>query len=199
MVDPPWAYQQKWMQAGKGNALSHDGLAGIFRRAGIRGAAAQYDCMSLEEIAALPVGDWADAEGSHLYLWTTNAFIPHAFKIIAAWGFDYKTKITWVKKQLGMGMYYRNTTEDVLFAVKGSLKCLRRDVPTHFIAPRGAHSEKPSAFYDIAESMSPGPRVDVFARKLRFNWDGWGDGVGSDQAPEGLPTPDEVRAMRKGE
>jgi N6-adenosine-specific RNA methylase IME4 len=94
-----------------------------------------------------------------------------------AWGFDYKTKITWCKTQIGAGRYYRNTTEDALFAVKGRLLCLRADMPTHFVAPRTRHSQKPDAFYDIVESMSPGPYLDVFARRQRFGWDVFGDEV----------------------
>ena len=89
----------------------------------------------------------------------------------------YKTMITWAKTQIGMGMYFRNTTEHALFGVRGRLKCLRRDVPTHFVAPRGSHSAKPEAFYDIVESMSPGPYLDVFARRLRLGWDCWGNEV----------------------
>ena len=192
VVDPPWAYQQKWMQAGKGNALTHDGLAGVFD-GGIRGAAAHYACMSLDEISAMPIGEWAEAD-SHLYLWTTNAFIPHAFDIIRSWGFDYKTKITWIKRGLGMGMYFRNTTEDVLFAVRGNLKLLRRDLPTHIMTRRRPHSSKPPEFYEMFESASPGPRLDVFARGWHPGFDQWGDEVG---APPGLPTPDQVRARVK--
>jgi N6-adenosine-specific RNA methylase IME4 len=184
VIDPPWAYQQRWAQRGKGNAHSHDGLAGIFKRggkggeyaAGIRGAAAQYDCMSIEQIAALPVGEWA-ADDAHLYLWTTNAFLRDAFALMEGWGFAYKTTLTWIKHQLGMGMYFRNTTEHVLFGVRGSLKLARRDVPTHFVARRGRHSEKPAVFYDIVAECSPEPRLDVFARKHRFGWDAYGDEV----------------------
>ncbi len=187
VVDPPWAYQQRWQQAGKGNALSHDGLRGIFKRggkggeykAGVRGAAASYECMSLAQIAAMPIGEWAD-DNAHLYLWTTNAFVRDTFPLLEAWGFSYKTMITWRKNQLGMGMYFRNTTEHVLFGVRGRLKLLRRDVPTHLDAPRGRHSEKPAAFYDVIETCSPAPRLDVFARAHRFGWDVYGDEVYTD-------------------
>ena len=143
-------------------------------RAGIRGAAAKYPCLDVDAIGEIPVGDWAD-KNAHMYLWTTNSFLRDAFVLMERWGFAYKTMITWAKTQIGMGMYFRNTTEHALFGVRGRLKCLRRDVPTHFVAPRGAHSAKPEAFYDMVESMSPGPYLDVFARRLRMGWDCWGN------------------------
>lgn len=183
VVDPPWSYTQHWKRSDQWRSLSgrmfkrggHNGKYG----AGARGAAAQYDCMPLDAISALGVGDWADVD-AHLYVWTTNAFLRDTFPIIEAWGFSYKTMITWVKNQIGMGLYFRNSTEHVLFAVRGRLKPLRRDVRTDFAAPRGRHSEKPAAFYDMVESMSPGPYLDVFARKKRFGWDVYGNEVYSD-------------------
>ncbi len=169
VVDPPWNYTNHWKRKEEWDSKT----GRMFKTGTARGAATQYACMSLDQIAAFPIGEWAE-DDAHLYLWTTNAFILDAKPIIEAWGFEYKTKITWIKKGLGMGMYYRNTTEDALFAVRGSLKCLRRDVPTHLIASRGRHSEKPAAFYDMVQSMSPGPYLDVFARKHRFGWDAFG-------------------------
>ena len=179
VVDPPWAYDNTWNQVGA------DGD-------GIRGAAAHYDTMSLQEIATFPIDEWAEAE-AHLYLWTTNSHIMHAFPLIEAWGFEYKTKITWIKAPgLGMGSYYRNTTEDCLFAIRGGLKCLRANVPTHLITRQRRHSSKPPEFYETVESMSPGPRLDAFSRTWHPGFDQWGDGV---ETPAGLPTPDEVRAL----
>jgi N6-adenosine-specific RNA methylase IME4 len=187
VIDPPWAYRQRWLQAGKGNALSHDGLAGIFKRggangnarAGIRGAAAKYNCMPLSEIYALLVGEWTE-DDAHLWLWTTNHFMLEAHRCLKTWGFDYKTMLTWVKPQMGMGMYLRGTTEHVLFAVRGHLKLLRRDIRTDLRAPRGEHSEKPQAFYDMVETASPGPYLDVFARRQRMGWSVAGDEVYSE-------------------
>jgi N6-adenosine-specific RNA methylase IME4 len=180
VVDPPWSYTQHWRRSDQWRSLTgrmfkrggHNGKYG----AGARGAAAQYDCMTLDQIGALPLAEWAEPD-AHLYLWTTNAFIRDAFPLVDGWDFTYKTKITWVKRQLGMGLYFRNTTEDVLFAVRGTLKCLRRDVPTHILAPRTRHSAKPDAFYDMVETMSPGPYLDVFARKQRMGWDVAGNEV----------------------
>ena len=169
VVDPPWAYRD----------------AAFSRRA--RDAA--YDCMAVEEISALPIADWV-CDDSHIYLWTTNAFMEEAHQILRSWGVVQKTILTWGKSRFGAGRYFRNQTEHVLFAVKGRMMLRRADVGTLFYGQRGRHSEKPHAFYDMVESVSPGPYLDVFARKLRFNWDAWGDEVG---APEGLPTPEELR------
>ena len=191
VVDPPWAYNDT-LGYKRGSAQFYTGQKAATPRA----AAANYDTLACGEISRLPVADWADVD-AHLYLWTTNSFIVQGHELVTAWGFQYKTMLTWVKPQIGMGHYYRNNTEHILFAVRGKLGVLRHDVPTAFTANRGKHSEKPAAFYDMVESMSPGPYLDVFARKLRFNWSGWGDGLGADYAPLGLPTPDQVRARKR--
>ena len=181
VVDPPWAYKDKLRM---GSGPKH------------RGADSHYGTASLEAIAAIPVGGWA-ADDAHLYVWVTNSFLCEAHELMRRWEFQYKTMLTWVKSYLGMGHYYRGSTEHVLFGVRGNLPARRRDLPTHFTGRNDGrqHSQKPAAFYDMVESMSPGPYLDVFARKLRFNWDAWGDEVG---APPGLPTPDQVRARRTG-
>jgi len=168
VADPPWHYDNSWN--------SYRGV-GQPRNTG---AAGQYATMTVDEIANLPVGLWAQGN-SHLYLWTTNAYIEQAHRIARAWGFNVKTILTWVKRRakddnwIGMGSYYRNVTEHVLFAVRGSLGVLHNDQATLFYGARGAHSEKPAAFYDMVQRMSPGPYLDVFARKQRMGWDSWGD------------------------
>ena len=128
-----------------------------------------YVGMTLDQMAAVPIGAQAE-DDAHIYVWTTNAFLRDTFPLLDAWGFTYKTMLTWEKNQLGMGLYFRGTTEHVLFGVRGRLKLLRRDLPTHFRAPRTRHSEKPQAFYDMVETASPGPYLDVFARKQRMGW-----------------------------
>lgn len=142
-----------------------------------------YTTMNNEQIAGLPVGAWA-TEDAHLYLWCMNSNLIAAHKIAGVWGFEVKTVITWIKgrfdgrrlvQHIGLGHYYRNSTEHVLFGVRGKLSTLNDDAPTAFIAPRREHSEKPAAFYDMVERMSPGPYLDVFARSQRFNWDTFGD------------------------
>jgi N6-adenosine-specific RNA methylase IME4 len=139
-----------------------------------RGAATKYKVATLAELAAIPVGDWAE-EKAHMYLWTTNSFMVEAHELMKVWGFKQKTILTWVKPKLGLGRYFRNCTEHVLFGTRGNLPVLRRDMRTVFNAPQGRHSEKPAAFYDMVQHMSPGPYLDVFARKQRFQWDTWGD------------------------
>ena len=144
------------------------------------GADANYPTMRPEELMGMPVGLWA-SDNSHLYLWTTNTFIVEAHQIAKAWGFQPKTVLTWIKRRirddewLGMGHYFRGTTEHIVFAVRGALNTSHGDQPNFFYGARGAHSEKPAAFYDMVQRMSPGPYLDVFARKQRFGFDTWGD------------------------
>jgi len=144
------------------------------------GADANYPTMTVDQLRNMPVGLWAQ-NNAHLYLWTTNTFIVEAHQIAKDWGFVPKTVLTWIKRRpsndswLGMGRYFRGTTEHIVFAVRGSLNTYRNDQPNFFYAARGAHSEKPAAFYDMVQHMSPGPYLDVFARKQRFGWDTWGD------------------------
>ena len=176
VADPPWQFDQSWGEnylAYRSHSPGTVNSPNEGRRLK-RGAAANYPVMTIDEIKMIPVGIWA-ANDSHLYLWTTNSHIRLAFDVMEAWGFKYKTMLTWCKNKIGMGTYFRNTTEHVLFGVRGSLGLKRHDIWTHFNAPRHAHSEKPDTFYDIVQSASPGPYLDVFARKQRFGFDTWGD------------------------
>ena len=142
--------------------------------------ALDYPTMSQHELANLPIGLWAE-DKAHLYLWTTNSMMADALALVKGWGFKYSTLITWVKRHpsndgwMGLGRYYRSTTEHIVFAVRGGLDVFHKNQPNFFFAGRGIHSEKPAAFYDIVERMSPGPYLDVFARKQRFNWDTFGN------------------------
>lgn len=174
VADPPWTYNQKWAGGNTGFGASSAARAKGSRLT--RGAGAQYDVMTLIDIEALPVKDWADVD-AHLYLWTTNAFMEAALRIARAWGFEQKTILTWVKPRVGLGHYFRNNTEHVLFCVRGSLAPLSTPLRTAYEWEQGRHSEKPAGLYDLAESVSPGPRLDVFARLHRFNWDAWGNEV----------------------
>ena len=115
-----------------------------------------------------PPWDWGD--------WVTNRSLPKAFRLIETWGFRYITCLTWVKPSFGMGNYFRGSTEQILFAVKGSQPLKRKDVGTHFEAPRGnGHSAKPDEFYNLVESCSYGPYIDIFGRKERDGWSVWGE------------------------
>jgi N6-adenosine-specific RNA methylase IME4 len=134
--------------------------------------------MSLEEIKSLPVGDLA-AEACHLWLWTTNAFLCQGFDVMEAWGFKYLVPIVWVKPS-GFGNYFVHRTQIILFGYKD--KCLfprERYLPNVFQATAGRHSEKPSASYELIERVSSEPRVELFARSVRKDWDVWGNEVES--------------------
>lgn len=156
VLDPPWDW-------------SDEGDADQFGR-----ARPTYATMPIEDIAAEPVGDRAQ-DNAHLYLWITNRSLPKGFALLERWGFRYVTAITWVKPSIGMGNYFRGSTEHVLFGVRGSLPLLRADVGTHLTAPRPArHSQKPDEFYELVEACSPGPWLDWPARQPRDGWVAFG-------------------------
>lgn len=163
LADPPWQYDNKGTRGAVGDVAP--------------GKKFHYETMPLEEIAALAV---PAADDAHLYLWTTNAFLRPAFDVMEAWGFDYKTCLTWCKPQIGMGNYFRNNTEHVLFGVRGRLPTNVNDVGTWFEAKRGRHSAKPETFLDLLEAASPGPYFEMFARATgqlwkREGWTYWGN------------------------
>lgn len=173
LVDPPWRFQNR---TGK--------VAPEHRRLD------RYATMSVEEIQALPVGQLAAAR-SHLYLWCPNALLPDGLSILSAWGFTYKTNLVWYKVRKdggpdgrGVGFYFRNVTELVLFGVKGRLRTgdpARRQV--NLLATRKQeHSRKPDELYEIVEACSPGPYVELFARFRRPGWTQWGDQIDSYEA-----------------
>ena len=153
---------------------------GVFKRRYKRRTELPYPSMSLEDIKNLPVGEIAE-QGCHLWLWTTNQTLPAGFDVMKAWGFKYLAPITWVKPS-GLGNYFISRTQTLLFGYKG--KCvfpLGRYKPTVIMAtPQHNHSQKPEAFYELIESISPEPRIELFARKKRFGWDVWGNEVESD-------------------
>ena len=146
VADPPWRY---------GNTST-------------RGAAEDhYPTMSIEELCELDIARERAAEESHLYLWTTAGHLPDAFRVVEAWGFTYKTYLVWVKPQMGMGNYFRVSTELVLFAVKGGMRTLDRGLMNYFEARRAKHSSKPRAFRELVKKASPGPYMEMFARCRR--------------------------------
>jgi len=141
-----------------------------------------YPKLSIASLCALDVRTLCD-DNAHLYLWTTNAFMEEAHQVARAWGFKPKTIITWGKVyqveptrvSMKTGFYFRGATEHVVFAVRGSLP-VRGTWPTLFLWPRiGKHSKKPEAFIDLVEQASPGPYVELFARRHRLGWDVWGN------------------------
>lgn len=133
-----------------------------------------YATMTVEAIAALqpPVADDA-----HLYLWTINSHVEAAYEVARAWGFKPSTLLVWAKapKGKGLGGTFAVATEFVLFARRGSLAALDRCERNWWMWPRGAHSAKPDAFQDVVEQVSPGPYLELFARRDRLGWDTWGN------------------------
>lgn len=158
IIDPPW----DWADEGDINQMGR--------------AKPDYATLSIDQLAALPVGELAD-DDCHLYLWITNRSLPKGFRLLDAWGFRYVTCVTWVKPSFGMGNYFRGQTEHLLFGVRGSQMLKRKDVGTVFHSARGdgGHSSKPEAFYDLVESCSPGPYLEMFSRTDRNDWTHWGE------------------------
>jgi len=163
-ADPPWEQR----------------LKGIYRVRPNTRPKLPYSTMSTLEICTLPIPELAD-NNCHLWLWTTNQFLHDGFHVLKAWGFKYLAPITWVK-QSGTGNYFIHRTQTLLFGYKG--KCLfplERYRPTVVFASNPTkHSRKPQCIYDLIESISPEPRIELFARKKRFGWDCWGNEVESD-------------------
>jgi N6-adenosine-specific RNA methylase IME4 len=175
LADPPWQFQNR---TGK-MAPEHRRLA-------------RYGTLELPDILALPVAHLA-SEKSHLYLWVPNALLPEGLQVMKAWGFEYKSNIVWHKIRKdggpdgrGVGFYFRNTTELVLFGVRGkdvrTLAPGRRQVNIIKTMKR-EHSRKPDELFPIVEACSWGPRLELFARGPRPGWTVWGD-----QAEEYAPS-----------
>ena len=157
VLDPPWSW-------------GDEGDCDQFGR-----ARPTYATMPLEQLLKLPVNKLAD-EDCHLYLWITNRSLLKGGVLLEKWGFRYITALTWCKPSFGMGSYFRGSSEHILFGVRGSQSLKRKDVGTWFSAPRGplGHSSKPIEFYDLVESCSPGPYLEMFARRQRAGWTSWG-------------------------
>ena len=152
-----------------------------------------YRTMSLARIKALPVGALA-ARDAHLWLWTTNALLPTAYEVAEAWGFTVRSPLTWVKFRLGLGGRYqlRNATEQLLFCTRGKAPLGSRSQPTWFNAPVTEHSRKPAEQFAIIERVSPGPYLELFARRRPESnqpWAVWGDQVASDIRIPGFAVP----------
>ena len=152
-----------------------------------------YRTMSLARIMALPVGSLA-ARDAHLWLWTTNALLPRAYEVAEAWGFTVRSPLTWVKFRLGLGGRYqlRNATEQLLFCTRGKAPLGSRSQPTWFNAPVQEHSRKPAEQFAIIERVSPGPYLELFARRRPESnqpWAVWGDQLASDIRIPGFAVP----------
>ena len=176
LADPPWRFQNR---TGK--------VAPEHKRLG------RYATMSLDEIKALPVND-VTAKNAHLYLWVPNALLPEGIEVMEAWGFRYVSNLVWAKRRKdggpdgrGVGFYFRNVTELILFGVKGHLRTLdagRRQV--NMIETRKReHSRKPDEQYELIQSCSPGPYLEMFARYPQPHWTVWGNEADEDVTPQG--------------
>ena len=138
------------------------------------GAGEYYPLMKLEDIKNLPIKDISD-EDAHLYLWCPNSLLPQALEVMKSWGFEFKTIITWVKNRSIFGYYFKGQTEQLLFGVKGKLPPLKQNQVTILNGKIGKHSQKPSGQYVMIETVSPSPRIELFARHRRQGWDVWGN------------------------
>jgi N6-adenosine-specific RNA methylase IME4 len=175
LVDPPWQFTNKTGKV----APEHKRLS-------------RYGTMRLDEIMALPVEQLA-ASTCHLYLWCPNAMLPEGLAVLKAWGFTYKSNIVWHKIRKdggsdgrGVGFYFRNVTELILFGVRGknarTLAPGRRQV--NLLATRKReHSRKPDEQYEVIEACSPGPFLELFARGVRKGWSMWGNQANDDYRP----------------
>jgi len=167
LADPPWQFKNR---TGK-MAPEHKRLN-------------RYPTLSLEEIKSLPVAKVVQ-EPAHLYLWVPNALLPEGLEVMKAWGFEYKTNIVWYKvrkdggpDRRGVGFYFRNVTEILLFGIRGkNARTLQpgRSQENIIIARKREHSRKPDEQYRIIESCSRGPYLELFARGTRNGWTGWGN------------------------
>jgi len=167
LADPPWQFQNRTGKV----APEHKRLK-------------RYHTMTLDQIQAMPVAAHA-SDKSHLYLWVPNALLQEGLAVMKAWGFTYKSNIVWHKIRKdggpdgrGVGFYFRNVTELVLFGIRGknnrTLQPGRTQV--NFLATRKQeHSRKPDEMYGIIEACSAGPYLELFARERRKGWTQWGD------------------------
>ncbi len=145
-----------------------------------RGAQRHYPLMTVDAIAALPVASLTSTD-AHLWLWVTNATLFAGQAVMEAWGFTYRSCLTWVKPGLGLGSsYLRNNTEHLLFGTKGKAPILYRSQPTWLFAPKQDHSHKPEEQYAIIERCSPGPYLELFARRKQPGWQVWGNEISSE-------------------
>lgn len=170
LADPPWQFQNKTGKV----APEHKRLN-------------RYATMTLPEIKELPVTQVVD-EVAHLYLWVPNALLPEGLEVMAAWGFKYKANVVWHKVRKdggpdgrGVGFYFRNTTEIILFGTRG--KNARTLAPGRsqvniIRTMKREHSRKPDEQYPIIEACSPGPFLEMFGRGGRKNWVTWGNQAG---------------------
>src|SRR5579875_2845776 len=166
LADPPWRFTNRTGKV----APEHRRLS-------------RYCTMDMYEITTLPVAQCVLPQ-SHLYLWVPNALVLEGLEVMRQWGFTYKTNLVWYKVRKdggpdgrGVGFYFRNVTELILFGTRGTLRTSqrgRRQVNV-IISQKREHSRKPDELYDVIEGCSPGPYLELFARRARSGWKQWGN------------------------
>lgn len=175
MADPPWRFTNRTGKV----APEHKRLA-------------RYPTMTLDDICNLPVADYLQ-DTAHCYLWVPNALLPDGLRVLAAWGFEYKSNIIWHKVRRdggsdgrGVGFYFRNVTEIILFGVRGKNARTRdagRTQVNLFSTRKREHSRKPDEQYAIIEACSHGPYLELFGRGRRTGWTVWGNQADDDYKP----------------
>lgn len=176
LADPPWQFQNR---TGK--------VAPEHRRLN------RYGTMTLDDIKRLPVAEGVQ-DSAHLYLWVPNALLPEGLEVLRAWGFSYKSNIVWHKIRKdggsdgrGVGFYFRNVTELILFGVRGkNARTLApgRSQVNYLSSRKREHSRKPDEQYPLIESCSPGPYLELFARGVRSGWTNWGNQADESYTPK---------------
>ena len=176
VLDPPWDVEQK------GNG---------------RGAARHYPLMTLDRIKAMPVADLCE-ENAHCWLWVTNATLEHGYDVLRVWGFTPRSIFTWVKPRMGLGVYLRNATEHILLGTRGKAPVLFNAQMNWGIFPLQDHSHKPEEIHEIVRRCSPGPYLELFARRKYPGFDVWGNEIESDVEIPGFPVPEySAKAIKK--
>ena len=176
LADPPWRFTNR---TGK--------VAPEHRRLD------RYSTLTVDEICQIPVPE-VTATNAHLYLWVPNALLPEGLRVMEAWGFRYVSNVVWAKRRKdggpdgrGVGFYFRNVTELILFGVKGSMRTLppARSQVNMIETRKREHSRKPDEQYDLIERCSPGPYLEMFARYAQEGWTAWGDEAHEEVEPRG--------------
>lgn len=176
LADPPWRFTNRTGKV----APEHRRLE-------------RYSTMDLKDICALPVADIA-APNAHLYLWVPNALLPDGMQVMKDWGFRYISNIVWAKRRKdggpdgrGVGFYFRNVTELILFGVRGSMRTLppARSQVNMIETRKREHSRKPDEQYELIERCSPGPYLEMFARHPQKGWKAWGAEADEEIVPRG--------------
>lgn len=158
-ADPPWLYDNQGTRAATGN---------------------HYGGLTVDELCALPVAELA-ADDAHLHLWTTNGFLFECPRIFSAWGFEFRSALVWVKPQMGIGNYWRNSHEYLLTAIRGDAKRFNdKSLKSWLECDRGAHSAKPEQVRQMIERASPGPYLEMFGRLPAPRWTVWGNQIRRD-------------------